>query len=264
MGEYFIVYERGSTIRSLARQSLRGQWLGAIIVMLMNYIISNLPYLLVSSLTKSEFLLTAAAVYSYMVAGPLSLGMAFFFLKLFRMQEHNPRMLLDGFKYFRNALGVYVMTLMRIFLWSLLFIIPGIIASFRFSQAFFILADDPEKDPLTCLSESDMMMRGNKTNLLYILVGFLGWYILASIPALIFENRASFTLPVSRESIQAIMDTIILGPTKPLSVLAGAGKLLVQIYMYAAECCFYDLVTGQLIIKRKDEDTSNEIQTGNF
>ena len=146
MGEYYIVYERGSTIRSLARQSLRGQWLGAIIVMLMNYIISNLPYLLVSSLTKSEFLLTAAAVYSYMVAGPLSLGMAFFFLKLFRMQEHNPRMLLDGFKYFRNALGVYVMTLMRIFLWSLLFIIPGIIASFRFSQAFFILADDPEID----------------------------------------------------------------------------------------------------------------------
>ncbi|MBR4150008.1 MAG: DUF975 family protein [Firmicutes bacterium] len=257
---YNIVYERGRTIRSLARQSLRGEWLGALLVMIINYAVSNLPYMIVTFLTKSDFLIIAASVYSYMVAGPLSLGLAFYFLRVFRMQEHRTKLLFDGFSHFRNALGVYVMVMIRIFLWSFLFIIPGIIAAFRFSMAFFVLADDPEKDPLTCLRESDMMMRGNKTNLLYILAGFIGWYILASLPELFVENRANFTLPIARESIQSIIDTIVLGPSKPLSVLAGAGKILVQIYMYAAECCFYDLACGNLIIRQeKESESENEV-----
>ena len=145
-------------MRALARRSLRGEWLGAVIVMLINYAVSNVPYMIVSSLTQSEFLLTCAAIYSYMVAGPLSLGLAFYFLRLFRMEDHPQKLVFEGFHHFHNALGLYVFMILRIFLWSLLLIVPGIIASFRYSQAFFILADDPDKDPRQCLAESDMMM----------------------------------------------------------------------------------------------------------
>ena len=49
-----------------------------------------------------------------------------------------------------------------IFLWSLLLIVPGIIAAIRYSQAFFILADDPSKGIRQCMDESKAMMNGNK------------------------------------------------------------------------------------------------------
>jgi len=251
--EYCIVNESPKRIRAVARQALRGEWIGAVLVMILNYLVSDLPYLIVSSLTESEFMITAAALYSYIVAGPLSLGLAFYFIKVFRMEEHPKKLLFHGFKHFRNAMGVYVFMLAKIFLWSLLFIIPGIIASFRYSLSFFILADDPEKDPLRCLAESDVIMRGNKTNLLILLASFIGWYLLASLPSLIIENQANFSFPVTRESVRAILDTVMLGPVKPAGVLAGAGKLLVQAYMYAAEVCFYDLAVGNLLIKSSEE-----------
>lgn len=45
-------------------------------------------------------------------------------------------------------MGIFVM------LWSLLFWFPGIIAYYRYSQAFYILAENPEKGIMDCINES--------------------------------------------------------------------------------------------------------------
>ena len=67
-------------------------------------------------------------------------------------------------------------------LWSLLFLIPGIIAAYSYSQAIYILVDDPSKSPLQCLRESKAMMRGHKMELFKLQWSFFGWYLLASLP----------------------------------------------------------------------------------
>ena len=68
-----------------------------------------------------------------------------------------------------------------IFLQSLLLIVPGIIAAFAYSQAVYILLDNPEKGVMQCLKESRQMMKGHKWELFRLDLSFLGWLLLSAI-----------------------------------------------------------------------------------
>ena len=81
---------------------------------------------------------------------------------MFRRQIVGIGDVFTGFERYGKALGLFLFRGLFIVLWSLLFIVPGIIAAIRYSQAFFILADDPNKGIRQCMDESKMMMRGNK------------------------------------------------------------------------------------------------------
>lgn len=67
-------------------------------------------------------------------------------------------------------------------LWSLLLVVPGIIAAYRYRMALFLLLDNPEKSALACISESKRMMTGRKAELFVMDLSFIGWYILEIIP----------------------------------------------------------------------------------
>ena len=79
-------------------------------------------------------------------------------------------------------------------LWSLLFLFPGVIAYYRYSQAIYILVDDPTKSPMQCIRESKAMMSGHKGELFALDLSFLGWYILSLIPMLGYGVRV-WTVP---------------------------------------------------------------------
>jgi len=68
-----------------------------------------------------------------------------------------------------------------VFLWSLLLIIPGIIASLAYSMTFFILADEPELGASDALAKSKRMMRGYKWKYFCLNLRFIGWAILCVI-----------------------------------------------------------------------------------
>ena len=68
-------------------------------------------------------------------------------------------------------------------LWSLLFIVPGIIAMYRYRMAYYILLDDPDKGPLQCIRESKELMRGHKKELFFLDLSFIGWEFLITISA---------------------------------------------------------------------------------
>ena len=70
--------------------------------------------------------------------------------------------LFTGFDYFVKAALLRLVTSILILLWTLLFIVPGIIAAIRYSQAFYILADHPDKDIMECIEDSKYLMQGNK------------------------------------------------------------------------------------------------------
>jgi len=67
---------------------------------------------------------------------------------------------------------------LRIFAWSLLFIIPGIVAAYSYSQARYILFADPEKSPAQCIDESTALMRGHKWELFILDLSFILWGLL--------------------------------------------------------------------------------------
>ena len=60
-------------------------------------------------------------------------------------------------------------------LWSLLLIIPGIVAAYRYSMAFYILNDNPEMSAKAALDESKRMMAGYKGKLFCLQLSFIGW-----------------------------------------------------------------------------------------
>ena len=62
-------------------------------------------------------------------------------------------------------------------LWSLLFIIPGIIKSYAYSMAMYIQQDQDNKDWNFCLKKSMEMMKGHKWDLFVLDLSFIGWYL---------------------------------------------------------------------------------------
>lgn len=67
------------------------------------------------------------------------------------------------------------------FLWSLLFIIPGIIKAYSYSMAWYILCENPEMTPTEALRTSMDMMNGHKMDLFVLHLSLIPWYLLVGI-----------------------------------------------------------------------------------
>ena len=92
--------------------------------------------------------------------------------------------LLDAFGFFPKVIVLYILEALLVFLWSLLLFFPGVIAHYRYSQAIYLLIDDPTKSPIRCLRESRLLMQGHKAELFELDLSFIGWYLLAAFPTL--------------------------------------------------------------------------------
>ncbi|MFC2127177.1 DUF975 family protein [Bacteroidota bacterium] len=120
-----------------------------------------------------------ASVGSIIIGGPLALGIAIFALSIAREKEDTRfEQLFEGFQNFVTALTAYLLMILFIFLWTLLLIIPGLIAAISYSMTFFILADNPEMAPLEALNTSKNMMYGYKMKYAGILLRIFGLAIL--------------------------------------------------------------------------------------
>jgi len=162
-----------SKIRAKARATLGGgifenNWLMALVVVLLVEAISvAVAYIPLASL---------------IIAGPLSFGCALVFLKLVRTGEKvKIEDTFEGFKNFSDNLILSLLSTLFIFLWTLLFIIPGIVKSYAYSMCFYIKNDHPEYDWKKCLDESQKMMDGNKWRLFCLDLSFIGWMIVGAL-----------------------------------------------------------------------------------
>ena len=68
-----------------------------------------------------------------------------------------------------------ILTMIFTFLWSLLFIIPGIIKAYAYSMTTYILADNPNMKAMDALRESERMMQGHKWELFCLHLSYIGW-----------------------------------------------------------------------------------------
>ncbi|MBQ8540874.1 MAG: DUF975 family protein [Clostridia bacterium] len=68
-----------------------------------------------------------------------------------------------------------------ILLWSCLFIVPGIVASYSYAMTKYILAEDSTVSPEEAIARSKELMAGNKWRLCCLHFSFLGWAILAGL-----------------------------------------------------------------------------------
>lgn len=125
----------------------------------------------------SRFIGTLVSIMAFMIG----LGYTINVLHVFRREPNSAGNLFDGFSMFFKALWLYILIWFFTTLWSLLLVVPGIIAGYRYSQAYYILIDDPSKRAIDCIRESKEMMRGHKMELFVLNLSFLGWYMLGAL-----------------------------------------------------------------------------------
>ena len=86
-----------------------------------------------------------------------------------------------GFDDFWSAFKVNFLVGLFTFLWSLLFVIPGIVKGYSYSMALYILAENKGKAALECINESKAMTDGHKMDLFVLDLSFIGWLLLCGI-----------------------------------------------------------------------------------
>ena len=112
----------------------------------------------------------------------LSAGFIIFLLNVIRNTGACMGNILDGFGIFFKLFLLNILESIFIFLWSLLFVIPGFIAAYRYRMAVYILIDNPQMSALECIRESKKMMKNHKAELFVFDLSFFGWYLLQAIP----------------------------------------------------------------------------------
>lgn len=80
-------------------------------------------------------------------------------------------------KYLRIVWTGFLMTL-KVFLWTLLLIIPGVIKSYAYALAPYIVVEHPEMSVGEAIAESERLMEGHKFDLFWLQLSFIGWFIL--------------------------------------------------------------------------------------
>lgn len=129
-------------------------------------------------------LLSAVAGWTFvgvLAVGAIALGDASAMIKAKRAKVGDYTLLFKAFDRFGSALLLSLLISIYTFLWSLLFVIPGIVAAYKYSQAYYILADHPEYTASQALAESCRLMNGYKAKLFLLQLSFFGWMLLVTI-----------------------------------------------------------------------------------
>lgn len=161
-----------SELRATARQQLNGNWKKLILTYVIFTIIcivpGCIPYL--------------GPIFIFVLGGPFILGLCSYCIKFIRNENPSLENLFDGFNNtFISSLLLRLIIGLFTFLWSLLFIIPGIIAALRYSMAFYIMNDNPQIKAMNALEQSKEMMLGQKGKLFLLYLSFIGWGFLCII-----------------------------------------------------------------------------------
>lgn len=240
-----IVSLSSGKIKRLARQMLRGRWVRSTLIVVLAMLIAQGPSFVIGYLFGSTFISYALNLYFVMILGPVSLGLSYYFIELFRgNKDTGLSSFTNGFANWWNALGLFTAILLRVILLSFLLIVPGIIAALKYSQAFFVLADDPDLRPSECMARSAAMMNGNKLKLVWLELSFILWYMLLGIPGSVWLT-AHLDLTASI-SVEQYVQTIMIATSNPIYILLNSLPVLCRAYVHTAEACFYDIASGQL------------------
>lgn len=118
---------------------------------------------------------------------PLEVGTSRFFFKNQKSEAKVAELAFAYDNHWKNiALTMFLRNLF-IFLWSLLFIIPGIVKAYEYRMIPYILAENPDMDRKSVFALSKKMMDGEKWHAFGLDLSFIGWHILSLFTAGVLE-----------------------------------------------------------------------------
>ena len=161
---------KAKDLRRRAWEKLRGKW-GTMAV-------ATLIYVLILGTCSALSLIYIGGIAALLLTGAFVLGLSGMALLVARNQSVRTENLFGGFKNYGSSLALYLLCAIFTFLWTLLFIIPGIIKSLSYSMSYFVLADFPDMPANQARKRSMELMRGHKWRLFCLCFSFIGWLLL--------------------------------------------------------------------------------------
>lgn len=143
----------------------------------------GLAVCLLIGLLESAATTILPAIGALIVIGPLEYGQAYIFLK--QARDRQPVQLGDMFRGFQDDFGgtflIGFLSQLFVALWSLLFLIPGIVKSYAYSMAYYVKLDHPDYGWKACIDESRRLMDGHKWEKFVLDLSFLGWILVGAL-----------------------------------------------------------------------------------
>lgn len=172
-------------LKSEAKDMIRGNrlvfWGGILLVGVVNYLIQlvtglvvkNIPAGIVATVISLVISIVTFIVSAGLNAGTISLAKG--------IAEGESVSATDVFSLLGMApkfAGLMFVQSLIIMLWSILLIVPGIMKAFSYSQAFYIMIDNPDIGIMDALRESKEMMYGYRMQMFVLGLSFIGWILL--------------------------------------------------------------------------------------
>ena len=189
-----------SDFRSIARDKLGNKWtkapwstfaIAALIVILITGAISGLANVFgYDQITDLGDGITVVTRYSnpfidmagtLLVTEILNFSLMFMGLKIVDGKGIEVGDTFYGYKKFGRAFLCQLLVSIFVFLWALLFIIPGIIHAFAYAMTPYIVMEDDNISITDAMKKSKEMMKGNKWRLFCLIFSFIGWILLGII-----------------------------------------------------------------------------------
>lgn len=193
----------------------------------------------------SGILATFLSILTSLLGMVLSSGFVLYCMAIRRGERAEFLTLFDGFSFVGKLIGLNIIMYLFIALWSMLFVVPGIIASYRYRFALYNLYENPGISVFEALNMSKRQTHGYKSQLFMLDLSYLGWTLLASVPSWIYGSL------LSRETLMEAMNSVGFGTiaftTVPLSsavlpvwgwtLLIGLWQLAVAVFYLPAYQC---------------------------
>ncbi|MGE7602348.1 DUF975 family protein [Peribacillus sp. NPDC097675] len=177
-----------SELKREARLSLKGNWGTAValslIIFLLNMVLPTVIEVIFSggwSESNQDMEPVGVSIFNMLLSIaliPLSIGIYWYYLDLVRMESTSFEKSFSIYTNGKTFIKVIIASIVQgifVFLWSLLFLIPGIIKSLAYSQLFFLLRDHPQLSTLEAITESRKRMNGLKGKYFLMILSFIGW-----------------------------------------------------------------------------------------
>lgn len=161
------------------------------------------PEILTAILTVVGIIMVVAVVFSFIymiIGGAVGIGYSKFNLDLMDGNEARVGTLFDYFSEWKKGFTARLLQAIYIFLWSLLFVIPGIMASYSYVMVHYVMADHPEMTAKEALRESKEIMHGNRWRFFCMTLSFIGWELLG---ILTFGIGMLWVVPYQQAAIAA-------------------------------------------------------------
>lgn len=187
---------------------------------------------------SSVFLGIFVSVLTGLMSMVLGAGYVLYCMAVRRGERAEYITLFDGFSSVGRIIGLNIVMGIFIALWSLLFVIPGIIAGYRYRFALYNLLENPDMGILEALERSKEQTYGYKGQLFLLDLSYLGWGLLAVLPALAINySITTQSMDALLSNTQAVYTGLAALSSEVTALVCGIWSLLVSLFYLPVYQC---------------------------